>query len=69
MLGRRGLAALVCAVFLPLRFRDLPEASLFKHEGQHLGWINAVLFGKWMMADTSGERRTSLPGFDALSGG
>ena len=36
---------------IPLDFRELPEASLFKHEGQHLAWINAVLAKKWLMAD------------------
>ena len=42
----------VAAIFLvPLKFRDLADANWKNHEGQHLGWINSVFFGKFLMAD------------------
>ncbi|HEY6463847.1 MAG TPA: hypothetical protein VIY73_26940, partial [Polyangiaceae bacterium] len=38
-------------LLLPWRFRDMATADSNGHEGQHLGWINSMSFGKWMMAD------------------
>jgi hypothetical protein len=48
-----GLAmpALVLVLIVPWHFRDLGLADLAGHEGQHLGWINSMTFGKMMMAD------------------
>jgi hypothetical protein len=46
-----AIAAILLVLFLPWHFRDLPVADLAGHEGQHLGWINSISFGKLMMAD------------------
>jgi hypothetical protein len=48
-----GLAApaFILVVVLPWHFRELGVADHAGHEGQHLGWINSILFGKLMMAD------------------
>jgi hypothetical protein len=48
-----GLAvpAVTLWLLLPWRFRDMPTADSSGHEGQHLGWLNSMSFGKWMMAD------------------
>jgi hypothetical protein len=46
-----AVPALVFFLFLPWRFRELPVADLGGHEGQHLGWLNSISFGKLMMAD------------------
>ncbi len=36
---------------LPFGFRDLANSDWMGHEGQHLGWINSITHGRWMMAD------------------
>jgi hypothetical protein len=46
-----AIPAVLLVLFLPWHFRDLPSADLGGHEGQHLGWINSMSFGKLMMAD------------------
>ncbi len=46
-----ALVALGSVFFLPWAFRDLFSADVGGHEGQHLGWINSMSFGKLMMAD------------------
>jgi hypothetical protein len=46
-----ALPALLLVLVLPWHFRDLGMADLAGHEGQHLGWINSMTFGKMMMAD------------------
>ena len=46
-----AIPALVLVFVLPWHFRDLDTADNAGHEGQHLGWINSILFGKLMMAD------------------
>ncbi len=45
--------AVLAFVIVPMRFRELGDVNHFAHEGQHLGWINSVSFGKLMMADAS----------------
>lgn len=48
-----GLAvpAVTLWLLLPWRFRDMSTGDSNGHEGQHLGWLNSMSFGKWMMAD------------------
>jgi hypothetical protein len=46
-----AVPALVLVLVLPWSFRDAANADLGGHEGQHLGWINSISFGKLMMAD------------------
>jgi hypothetical protein len=46
-----ALPALVLVLIVPWHFRDLGLADLAGHEGQHLGWLNSISFGKMMMAD------------------
>jgi len=46
-----AMPALVLVLVLPWRFRDMGVADHAGHEGQHLGWINSISFGKLMMAD------------------
>ena len=43
--------ALLLVLLLPWHFRDVGVADMGGHEGQHLGWINSMTFGKLMMAD------------------
>ena len=43
--------SLVAIAMVPLRFRELPEINHRDHEALHLGWLNSMSFGKWMMAD------------------
>jgi hypothetical protein len=51
--GRAILAMVGFALLwvLPWAFRDMPTADHAGHESQHLGWINAMSYGKLMMAD------------------
>lgn len=46
-----AFVATTFAFILPFRFRELPNADISGHEGQHLGWINSIVHGRWMMAD------------------
>jgi hypothetical protein len=46
-----AMPALVLVLIVPWHFRDLGLADLAGHEGQHLGWLNSISFGKMMMAD------------------
>jgi hypothetical protein len=46
-----SLVALGAFFVLPWAFRDMPIADMAGHEGQHLGWLNSMSFGKLMMAD------------------
>ncbi len=46
-----AMPALLLVLILPWHFRDVGLADLAGHEGQHLGWINSMTFGKLMMAD------------------
>jgi hypothetical protein len=46
-----AIPALMLFLVLPWHFRDINVADLGGHEGQHLGWINSISFGKLMMAD------------------
>jgi hypothetical protein len=46
-----AVCALGLVLILPWRFRDMATADSHGHEGQHLGWLNSMSFGKWMMAD------------------
>ncbi len=36
---------------IPARFREMTTINSYSHEGIHLGWINSITFGKFMMAD------------------
>src|SRR5262249_1370967 len=44
--------SLVSIVMTPLGLRDLASVNHGEHEAFHLGWINSVLHGKLMLADT-----------------
>jgi hypothetical protein len=46
-----ALVAPMLVLVLPFGFRELGTVDHQMHEGQHLGWINSVSFGKFMMAD------------------
>jgi hypothetical protein len=65
-------AGAVLFLVLPWGFRDLPSADNAGHEGQHLGWINSISFGKFMMADagfTYGPAREYLLAAAAVAQG
>jgi hypothetical protein len=72
--GAIGLAvpAVTLWLLLPWRFRDMASADSNGHESQHLGWLNSLSFGKWMMADagfTYGPlREYALAGLTMLQG-
>lgn len=46
-----AVPGLLLFLVLPWHFRELGMADYRGHEGQHLGWINSIAFGKLMMAD------------------
>jgi len=46
-----AVPAVLLVLVLPWHFRELGMADYRGHEGQHLGWINSIAFGKLMMAD------------------
>lgn len=46
-----ALPAVLLVLVLPWHFRELGMADYRGHEGQHLGWINSMTYGKLMMAD------------------
>jgi hypothetical protein len=46
-----AVPAVLLVLVLPWHFRELGMADYRGHEGQHLGWINSMTFGKLMMAD------------------
>jgi hypothetical protein len=46
-----AVPAVLLVLVLPWHFRELGVADYRGHEGQHLGWINSITFGKLMMAD------------------
>ncbi len=46
-----AIPALCLVLVVPWHFRDMGVADHAGHEGQHLGWINSMTFGKMMMAD------------------
>jgi hypothetical protein len=70
-----GLAAPAATLWLllPWRFRDMATGDSSGHESQHLGWLNSMSFGKWMMADagfTYGPlREYALAALAMLQGG
>lgn len=57
---------------IPPRFRELTTINSYSHEGIHLGWINSVTFGKFMMADAGTVygplREYTLTAFAAIMG-
>jgi hypothetical protein len=46
-----AVPAVLLVLVVPWHFRELGMADYRGHEGQHLGWINSITFGKLMMAD------------------
>ena len=34
-----------------MRFREIASINLWDHESIHLGWVNSITFGRFMMAD------------------
>ena len=46
-----AIPAVLLVLVLPWHFRELGMPDYRGHEGQHLGWINSMTYGKLMMAD------------------
>ncbi len=46
-----ALCSICLPLVLPYGFRDIDSADWKGHEAQHLGWINSITHGRWMMAD------------------
>lgn len=43
--------ALGAMLLVPMRFREIASINLWDHESIHLGWVNSITFGRFMMAD------------------